>query len=193
MKTDSPLPLKAAGLLLALALAGCASKPAVQAAAKPKPAPAPTPPVVVVEKPPLDPLPPLLAYHQSLRRMSQGELLKELSSLNQQPRGARVSMQTAMALMLTRASGDMAKAQALLDGVAASGEAEAGPYKALAQVLSSSCAEARRLAEHNDKLAAQLRDNQKRTDQLSETVEALKAIERNLPARSAVPAQQVTK
>ena len=60
-------------------------------------------------------------------------------------------------------------------------------------MLSSNCAETRRLAEHADKLGAQQRDNQRRIDQLNEMLEGLKTIERTLPARPAPGAQGATK
>jgi hypothetical protein len=130
---------------------------------------APLPPA-----PPPDEVGPLLSYHQSLRRMSQGELLKELSGLGLQQRSPRVAIQMGMALMLTRGSGDLARAQSLLDSVATSAEPEAAPLRPLAQLLSSNCAETRRLYDHADKLAAQQRDSQRRIDQLNDMLEGLK-------------------
>jgi hypothetical protein len=186
----SPRP-KAGALLLCLALAACASKP---------PAPLivnipPPPPVELEPAPPMPPddITPLLNYAQSLRRMSAAELSKELSSLNQLPHGPKATLQTAMVLMQTRGSADLARAQALLDSVASSADAPDAPYKPLAQLLSASCAEARRQAEHIDRLALQLKDNQRRTDQLNDMLEALKTIERTLPARPATSAQAGTK
>lgn len=186
----SRAPARLPALLLCLALAACAP-------IQPKPAPAPKPPApapaVVVRPPPpppLDVLGPLLSYHQSLRRMTQGELLKELSGLTQQPRSPRLSMQMGMVLMLTRGGGDLARAQTLFDGVGNSTDSDAAAFKALALVLSSNCAEARRLAEHVDRLAAQQKDNQRRIDQLNDMVEGLKNIERTLPVRPAASAPQ---
>ena len=176
-------------VLLCLALAAC-----TQVQPKPAPAPEPPPPAPVVERapppPPLDEVGPLLNYHQSLRRMSQGELLKELSGLTQQPRSPRLAMQMGMVLMLTRGGGDLARAQTLFDGVGNSTDSDAAAFKALALVLSSNCAEARRLAEHVDRLAAQQKDNQRRIDQLNDMVEGLKNIERTLPVRPAASAPQ---
>ena len=63
-------------------------------------------------------------------------------------------------------------------------------FKPLALVLSSNCAEARRLAEHVDRLAAQQKDSQRRIDQLNDMVEGLKNIERTLPVRPAASAPQ---
>jgi len=158
---------------------------------------APPPPVVEAETPrpppPPDEVGPLLSYHQSLRRMSQGELVKELSGLGLQQRSPRVALQMGMVLMLTRGSGDLARAQALLDSVATSADTDAAPFRLLAQMLSSNCAETRRLAEHAEKLAVQQKDNQRRIDQLNEMLEGLKTIERTLPARPAPGPQAVTK
>jgi hypothetical protein len=158
---------------------------------------APPPPVVEAEPtpppPPPDEVGPLLSYHQSLRRMSQGEMLKELSGLSLQQRSPRVAVQMGMVLMLTRGNGDLARAQALLDSVATSADTEAGPFRLLAQMLSSNCAETRRLSEHADKLAIQQRDSQRRIDQLNEMLEGLKTIERTLPSRPAPTPQGGTK
>ena len=184
-------PARLLALILCLALAACAQIPP-----KPEPEPAPLPPPLVIElptpapPPPADEIGPLLGYHQSLRRMSQGELLKELSGLGLQKRSPRVAVQMAMVLMLTRGGGDLARAQALLDGVGNANDSEASVYKPLAQMLSSNCAEARRLAEHIDRLATQQKDNQRRIDQLNDMLEGLKTIERTLPPRPAasVPA-----
>jgi|GEM_PF-402513 len=186
----SPIPL-----LLCLSLTACTLNSPMPD--PPPPSPVAPPPVVEIEAPPPSPPPdevgPLLSYHQSLRRMSQGEMVKELSGLGLQQRSPRVAVQMGMVLMLTRGNGDLARAQALLDSVATSADVEAGPFRLLAQVLSSNCAETRRLAEHADKLAAQQKDNQRRIDQLNEMLEGLKTIERTLPARPAPGAQGTTK
>ncbi|HEX5343165.1 MAG TPA: hypothetical protein VFX55_11770 [Duganella sp.] len=184
MKANSVLPL-----LLCLLLAACTLNSPVPDDPAPAPMPPPVVEKVITPPPPPDEVGPLLSYHQSLRRMSQGELLKELSGLGQQPRSPRVAIQMGMALMLTRGGGDLARAQALLDSVATSAEPEAAPFRPLAQLLSSNCAETRRLYDHADKLAAQQKDSQRRIEQLNDTLEALKAIERTLPARPATTPQ----
>jgi transcription elongation GreA/GreB family factor len=53
----------------------------------------------------------------------------------------------------------------------------------LAQLLVSNYAEMRRLNENADKANQQARDSQRRLDQLSEKLEALKNIERTLPGQ----------
>jgi hypothetical protein len=195
MRYDAfPTALRLSGLLLCAALAACELNPV-----KPTPqetVPPPAPLVVELETPapqPPDEVGPLLGYHQSLRRMSQGDLLKELSGLGLQQRSPRVAVQMGMVLMLTRGSGDLARAQALLDSVATSSDTDAAPFKPLAQLLSSNCAETRRLAEHAEKLALLQKENQRRIDQLNDMVEGLKTIERTLPARPASGPQAVIK
>ncbi|MRW89295.1 hypothetical protein GJ699_04800 [Duganella sp. FT80W] len=183
MKPKScPLP---AALMLMLTLSACTLNSPLPAEPPPEPTPPPVIQVVTPPPAPADEIGPLLSYHQSLRRMSQGELVKELSGLGLQQRSPRVAIQMGMVLMLTRGSGDLARAQSLLDSVASSTDVDAAPFRPLAQLLSSNCAETRRLYDHADKLAAQQRDNQRRIDQLNDTLEALKAIERTLPVRPA--------
>lgn len=169
-------------LPLALLLQGCAQKPVATLHYPLTPRVAPLP-VAVAPVVPRDEVAPLLAYHQSLHRMTQGELLKELSSIMLQQRTPKIALQTGLILMLTRGSGDLTRAQSNFDSVAGSAEPEAEGLKPLAQLLSSHCAEARRLAEATDRLSLQLRETQRKSEQLSETLEALKAIERGLPVR----------
>lgn len=191
MKRNSPLLL----LLLSLSLAGCTLTPPRPPLPTPAEVTLPPPPAIVElpPPPPPDEVGPLLSYHQQLRKMTQGDMLKELSGLSLQQRSPRVAVQMGMVLMLTRGSGDLARAQALLDSVATATETEAQPFKALAQLLSSNCVETRRLAEHADKLAVQQKDSQRRIDQLNEMLEGLKTIERTLPARPAPGPQAVIK
>lgn len=169
-------------LPLALLLEGCAQKPVAPLHYPLTPRVAPLP-LAVAPVVPRDEVAPLLAYHQSLHRMTQGELLKELSSIMLQQRTPKIALQTGLILMLTRGSGDLARAQANFDSVVGSTEPEAEGLKPLAQLLASHCAEARRLSDTTDRLALQLRETQRKSDQLNETLEALKAIERGLPVR----------
>jgi len=169
-------------LPLALLLQGCAQKPVATLHYPLTPRVAPLP-VAVAPVVPRDEVAPLLAYHQSLHRMTQGELLKELSSIILQQRTPKIALQTGMILMLTRGGGDLARAQSNFDSVIGSTEPEAEGLKPLAQLLSSHCAEARRLADASERLSLQLRETQRKSEQLNETLEALKAIERGLPVR----------
>jgi hypothetical protein len=185
MKTD-PRNFALVGALLPvlLLLSACSTQTSVLAhyGAPPpvKPLPIKVEPVALPDE-----VMPLLVYHQSLRKMTQGELLKELSGLLQQQRTPKVTLQTGMILMLTRGGGDLARAQGLFDGVASSHEPGTQGLRAFAQLLSSHCAEARRLYDQADRLSTQLKDTTRKTEQLSDRVVALTAIERGLRVRPA--------
>lgn len=127
----------------------------------------------------------LLTYHQALRELALADLLKELANLNGQPKHPRMALQKSMVLSLTRNSTDLARALVLADHVAKSAEPDALPLKPLAQLLLAQFLELRRLSEQSDKSAQQVKDGQRRIEQLNDTLEALKAIERTLPARPA--------
>ena len=129
----------------------------------------------------------LMAYYLRTRLLSQGELpkmLAELTTLSKSPqRDMQRDMQRAILLGFMRGNGDLTRAQTLLDGVIKSGDAEAEHLKALAYFLSSHYAEWRRLDEAIEKQNQQLKEAQRRFDQLSQKLEDLKAIERQLPTR----------
>ena len=136
----------------------------------------------------------LLAYQQGLRDLAPAEQTRELATLQTQPKSAQIALKKAMLLALSHNNGDLAQAQTLLDGVIKSTEPDALVLKPLARLLATNYAEMRRLGEQADKLAQQVKDSQRRIDQLNETLEALKVIERTLPARpSGAPAMPVTK
>jgi hypothetical protein len=170
----------AALLLVSALLSGCGTPllPAPASIVLPQP-PAEAPPSATLVLP--DETAPLLAYHQQVRRMAQGEMLQELATLGMRQPSPKVALQMGMVLLWTRGVGDLARAQAQFDSVALTTHTLAP----LAALLSAHCQEQRRLVEHGDKLAAQLKESQRKTDQLTETLESLKAIERNLPARGA--------
>lgn len=125
----------------------------------------------------------LLAYHQWLRESTPAELTKEQAALHAQPKTAQVALKRSMLLALSHNSDDLARAQALIEGVVKSPEPEALIVRPLAQMLAVNYTEIRRLSEQADKITQQAKDSQRRTEQLNEKLEALKAIERTLPAR----------
>ena len=174
----------ALGGTLLLSLAACTTTP-------PAPPPLPPEPVACVPEPAVAvpvsvaPLDVLLAYHQNLRALSPAELSRELNDLNAQPKTTLGSMRKAMVLSVSRNANDLSLAQIHLDTVLSSTDEEAEALKPLARVLGTQWTEQRRLADSLDKLNAQARDNQRKTDQLNEKLEALKAIERTLPATAA--------
>lgn len=89
------------------------------------------------------------------------------------------------ALMLSqgRNGAELAQAAAQLDAIAATAEPQTDPVTALAVLLSARVADQRRQQDAIDKLTAQLRDAQRRNEQLNEKLEALKAIEQSLPGK----------
>ena len=150
-------------------------------------APVPTPDPV--EKPaPVTRLAPggieaLLAYHQWLRGLAPAELAKEMAALNAQPANVQFALKKSMLLSLSHNGDDLARAQALIDGVLKSTDPDAPAARPLAQMLAAHYAEMRRLSDTADRLSQQIKESQRRTEQLNQTLEALKTIERTLPAR----------
>lgn len=152
----------------------------------PAPEPAPPPPAPVCPEPPAPPPPQTdelkaaLAYATELRTRTTPELtpIAEASS------GAAVqAMRKALALSQGRSSAELLQAAAQLDIVNAGTDPQAEQLKPLAGLLAARLAEQRRLQDSVDKLSQQLRDSQRRNDQLNEKLEALKAIEQTLPAK----------
>lgn len=183
------VPLWAPCLLgLLLTLAGCDSLPP-----PPPGSPVTEPPPASAAAPACEP--PATAPTHSDRDLAGRRLLQwqdELRNASGEPLPARIARLSAdtptpahlvelgLALLHTRNPGDAAHAQGLLEAVGkASGEEEAA-WAPWARLLAGRAAEQRRLEEQSDRLAQQLRDSQRRIDQLSEKLEALKAIERSL-------------
>ena len=125
----------------------------------------------------------LMAYYLRARLLTQAELPKMLAELTMLSKSPQRDMQRAILLGFMRGNGDLTRAQTLLDGVIKSADAEAEHLKALAYFLSSHYAEWRRLDEAIEKQNQQLKEAQRRFDQLSQKLEDLKAIERQLPTR----------
>lgn len=183
------VPLWAPCLLgLLLTLAGCDSLP-------PPPAGGPVtePPPASAAAPACEP--PATAPTHSDRDLAGRRLLQwqdELRNATGEPLPARIARLSAdtptpahqvelgLALLHTRNPGDAARAQGLLEAVGKASGDEAAAWSPWARLLAGRAAEQRRLEEQSDRLAQQLRDSQRRIDQLSEKLEALKAIERSL-------------
>jgi hypothetical protein len=94
----------------------------------------------------------------------------------------------ALAVFLTRFSRDLTRALTLLDPLIRSTAPEVQPWLPIARLIHARYAEQRRLEEQVERQAQQLRDGQRKLDQLNEKLEALKAIERSLTARPTPPA-----
>ena len=165
----------------ALLLGACASKPAKQT-----PVLVQTPPRVVVVADPQ--LTDLLAYQSALRLMTPSELAKAQADLAKAEHAPQNTIRRAMLHAAVRGTGDLARAQALLEPLLTATGKDAQLLAPLAQLLSSQYAELRRQEDSIDKLNAQLRDAQRRIDLLNEKLEALKNIERSLSVRPAAGA-----
>lgn len=177
-------------------LTGCGAPPR-----KPPPEPVvvpvlppPPPPITPVEAEPVapatqpsgifsqlaqGPVGAMLAYADKVRPLGPPELANELARLAELTETPTTQMQTSLVLAQTRNPGDLARAQSLLQKVVANPAAEAQPLQPLARTLVARIAEQRRVEEDRDKQAQQLRDAQRRIDQLNDRIEALRAIERS--------------
>jgi primosomal protein N'' len=188
---------------LAVALAGCAAPvPA------PAPAPAPEPMRVMVLPPPapapaaapapapapavqnaVHPLETAVGYADRLRALPATDLGQEIQRLGESSYTPLRATQLALALGQSRTAANASRAQALLQRVIADPAPEAQSLQPFARLLAAQVAEQRRLDEQAERQAQQLRDAQRRIDQLNDRLEAVRAIERSLPgpARSARP------
>lgn len=201
-----PLDLQRVGLAaaLALSLAACGTAPAAPEARTPhiqKPSPpaavpstptvtplaaAPAAPAVVLnaETPPVpDVITALLSYADRLHALSPADLATEIATQGDPGNAALRQMQLALALMHLRQPADTARALGLVQRVIAHPGADSVPLKPLARLLANRLVDQRKLEDNVERQAQQLRESQRRIDQLNERLEAMRAIERSLTTR----------
>lgn len=133
----------------------------------------------------------LLGFAERVRRLPPPELAQEVQRLTDKPEATRLpadDMQLAMALAHTRSSADLVRAQAVLQRLMANPREDARGLHPLAGLLATRYAEQRRLEEQVERQAQQLREQQRRIDQLNERLEAVRAVERSLAPRPVSPA-----
>ncbi|MBS0444941.1 MAG: hypothetical protein JSR59_03220 [Proteobacteria bacterium] len=183
-------------LLPALLLAGCVTS-------KPPPAPLPEPlikevqvPVeVVVRVPEVSDQDraarAFLDYYERVRQMAPAELQREFVRLDA-PAGPEQVLQMALALGQTRNPSDTVRALGLLDPLLHSSDPQAAPWQPWARLLAARYGEQRRLEDHVERQNQQLREAQKRQDQVSQQLDALRAIERSMTPRPAAAASRVS-
>ena len=172
---------------MVFALAGCAIPPPApppapapaSVQAPPAPAPAPLPPVR--ESSHVAPAVLALAHADRVRGLPPTELSQEVARLSAEPPTPLVQVQLALTLMQTRAALDGIRAGQLLQRVLAQDSAEARPLHPLCRHLQAQLAEQKRLEDQSERQAQQLRDAQRRAEQLSERLDAIRAIERARP------------
>ncbi len=210
-----PLGLALAGLLTAAALllAGCATPAQPTSAEKAPEAPAPAaapsapaaPPQAAPETLPGDaasaqpattpaeprragPVTQLLAYSDRVVSLSPGELSAEIAHLTPlQDESVQRQLELALALGQTRQPVDTARALGLAQRALAQ-PGNSSTLQSFARMLETRFLHMRRLEDQLDRQTQQLRDAQRRNDQLNERLEAMRAIERSLNARPGGPA-----
>lgn len=200
------------GLLaaLALGLAACGTAPAAPSAESgaivpPASTPAPAPPpltVTPVQQPPAQPpvvldaetravpdvITALLTYAERLRVLNPADLAAEIVVLGDPGNVPLRQMQLALALMHTHQPADTARSLGLVQRVVSHPGPESLQFKPLARLMAERLTEMRRLEETSERHAQQLRESQRRIEQLNDRLEAMRAIERSLNSRpSAAP------
>lgn len=125
----------------------------------------------------------VLTYFERLRAMSQQELSLELQRLNSAPGGPATTLETALALGQNRAAGDLQRSLASLDSLMRINTPEVMAWRPIARLLFTRFSEQRKMEEQLERQNGQLKENQRKIEQLSEKLEALKAIERSLTVR----------
>ncbi|WP_242421748.1 hypothetical protein [Acidovorax sp. GW101-3H11] len=200
-----PWYLRAALCVCGAWLAGCATAPippnvapvtTAAPAIQPTPEPATAPPGPLAAEsdesttPPKDLLRDTLAYADRTLGASSTELAREAARLSDldENKPSR-AMRLALVLAQTRQPADTARALGLVQRTLTNPAAQ--DLHPLARLLEARLTQQRRLEEQLERQAQQLRDAQRRNDQLSERLEAVRAIERSLTTRP-TPAAPVT-
>lgn len=126
----------------------------------------------------------VLAYADRVQRMAPADLAREITRLGDaEGTPAASPLHLALALAQTRQPVDTARALALVQRLLGHGDGATQVLHPLARLLEARLLQQRRLEEQLDRQAQQLRDAQRRTEQLNERLEAVRAIERSLTAR----------
>lgn len=147
-------------------------------------APVPEPPASTAAPLPIDEM---LAYADRLRPASGADIAHEIARLGDGSDSPPHQMQLAIALAQTRVPADLARALALMQRVMNASSAQARALQPLARALAARYMEQRRIEDERDRQAQQLRDSQRRIDQLNDRMEALRAIERSIVRPSHPP------
>ena len=128
----------------------------------------------------------LLAFHERLRDSGPVDLAREQARIGESPDQPGSTLELALLLAQRQQPGDVARALALVEPLTRASAPAA--WQAPARLLHARLTDQRRLEEQVDKQATQLRDQQRRLEQLAAQLEALKAIERSLNNPRATPA-----
>ncbi|MFD2301303.1 hypothetical protein QRO11_19490 [Paracidovorax citrulli] len=133
----------------------------------------------------------MLLYADRVRSLPPPELMAEIARLSDAQAGAGSppdqSFQLALALLQTRQPADTARSLGLVQKLLADNRPAATSLQPLARLLENRLLQQRRLEDQLDRQAQQLKEGQRRIDQLNERLEAMRAIERSLNARPGAP------
>ncbi|SDI88397.1 hypothetical protein [Variovorax sp. OV700] len=194
----------AVAMPLVLLLAACTTQPKPPPEADALPPPPAAPRVVPVEAEPKapatqpaslftlitqGPVAAMLAYADKVRPLGGAELNAEITRAGDPGDSPAAQMQLALLLAQTRVPADLVRALGLLQRVMSNPSPEAQPLQPLARALAARYVEQRRVEDDRDKQVQQLRESQRRIDQLNDRIEALRAIERSFarPNNAPVP------
>jgi len=185
-------------LAAALMLMGCSTKAPAHAAPPAPPAvevvetsAPPEPEVAEPAKKPkkhvaVDPVVLILAQTDRTLRLTSADLTKEIARLTEREESAIENpLLLAVALAQTRQPVDTARALGLVQRVLGNNAPAAQALHPLARLMESRLLQQRRLEDQLDRQNQQLRDAQRRNEQLNERLEAVRAIERSLTTRPA--------
>jgi hypothetical protein len=167
-----------------IGLAGCS------ALSPPPPPPVIPPPVIIVEPALPAPVPigdaagRQLAQWQAQLRTATPEAVAAKASQLAGSTSVADTVHLALVLLHTRNPPDTTRALALLDGLYAASAQTDTAWADWLPLLSARAFEQKRLEDQVARQSQQLRESQRRIDQLSEQLEALKAIERQLAPRN---------
>jgi hypothetical protein len=129
-----------------------------------------------------------LAYYQSLQRMSAAEMTRTRTALGAHPSAPANQLRLAMLLGHPRAAQDLNRALALLDSIMKSPDPSAQSLYPLARLLADNYNERLKIDAQAEKQGAQLKEqlkeSQRKTQELQEKLNGLADIERTLPART---------
>ncbi|MDQ0084147.1 MULTISPECIES: hypothetical protein [Variovorax] len=187
-----------------LLLAACATQPKPPAEADALPPPPVVPRVMPVEAEPKAPATQpasslftlmtqgpqaaMLSYADRVRPLNGADLNTEIARIGDPGDAPTAQMQLALLLSQTRVPADLARALGLLQRVIANPAPEAQALHPLARALAARYVEQRRVEDDRDRQVQQLRDSQRRIDQLNDRIEALRAIERSFARPNTTPA-----
>lgn len=149
----------------------------------------PRAPATQMQPPALGALGVVLAHADRVRTLPAGELASEVARLGEASQGgdATQQMQYALALAQTRNSADLARALSLVQRIANDNTDPPVALQPLARLLAARYAEQRRVEDERERNAQQLRDAQRRIEQLNDRLEALRAIERSFGRPASPP------